>query len=484
MERLHYDHPVSSAEEAARDIRSDDTLLISGTGGVANPKAIARALATSNRDLNLTIVSGGTVGEEIDVALTEANAVARRFPYQNQAETREAINRGEIAYHDLHLSQYSDKVEHFYHDESTAIVEAIEVGRDWFVPSLAVGPTPAYVANADSLVIELNETFPLELKQLHDVYRPGDPPGRRPVPLTAPDERIGSSRIAFDPGKLRCIVRTNDQGKQAYSFREPNDADRAIAANFTDFLIEESRRVDAFSETIHLQFGAGSLGNALMSSLSSVDIPDRDLVYYGEIIMDGLFDMLDEGKLTAASATSLALSGDMQRRLIENIDEYASDIVLRPSDISNDPSIISQFGVVGVNSALEVDIYGHANSSHVGGTRLVNGVGGSGNFIRNGFVGVVALPSRTASGTSRIVPMVPHVDHTEQDIDVVITEQGVADLRWCSPLERAEELISNCAHPDARSELRTYLAEAESGGGHIHHDLEAAVKWHAGSEDP
>lgn len=477
MERLHYDHPVSSAEEAARDIRSDDTLLISGTGGVANPKAIPHALVTSDRDLNLTVVSGGTVGEEIDVALTRANAVARRFPYQNQAETREAINRGEIAYHDLHLSQYSDKVEHFYHDKSTAIVEAIEVGRDWFVPSLAVGPTPAYVASADSLVIELNETFPLELKQLHDVYRPGDPPERRPVPLTAPDERIGSSRIAFDPGKLRCIVRSNDQGKQAYSFREPNDADRAIAVNFTDFLIEESRRVDAFSETIHLQFGAGSLGNALMRSLGSVDIPDRDLVYFGEIIMDGLFDMLDGGNLKSASATALALSTDVQDRLIDDIDAYSEDIVLRPSEISNNPSLITQFGVIGVNSALEVDIYGHANSSHIDGTHLVNGVGGSGNYIRNGFIGVVALPSVTANGISRIVPMVPHVDHTEQDIDLVITEQGVADLRWCSPLERAEALVSNCAHPEARPGLREYLNEAESGGGHIHHDVEAAARW-------
>lgn len=477
--RLEYEHPVMDAETAAQSIEADATLLTSGSGGVAYPKAVPSALASSDRSLALTVITGGTVGDEIDVDLVESGAVARRFPYQNQAASRDAINDGRIAFHDQHLSQYSDKVEHFYRGHTVAVVEAIAVGEDWFVPSLAVGPTPAYVDRADELLIELNDNPPLEVGDLHDVYRPGSPPEREPVPLTAPDERIGERKVRFDPGKLRGVVRTGRTGSQAYSFRDPTEIDEAIAGNFIEFLKEESRTVEAFSDTICLQFGAGSLGNALMGSLKSVDVDGRDLVYYGEIIMDGLLDMIDAGKLKSASATALALSDEGQQRLVEDIQRYAEDIVLRPSGISNDPSIITQFGVIGVNSALEVDIYGHANSTHVNGTHLVNGVGGSGNFIRNGFVGVVALPSVTSDGTSRIVPMVPHVDHTEQDIDIVITEQGVADLRFCSPLERAERLIASCAHPDVRDDLRSYLDEAESEtGGHIPHDLTAAVSWH------
>lgn len=483
MERLHFDHPVVDAETAAETIGETETVLLSGTGGVAYPKEVLRCLANADRNLDLTVISGGTVGDVVDKDLVEADAIARRYPYQNQAESRDAINRGDIAFHDPHLSQYSDKVEHFLPGDAVAIVEAIEVGEDWFVPSLAVGPTPAYVERADRVIVELNERYPLELKELHDVYRPESPPDRKPIPLTAPDERIGTERIPMDPGKVECVVRTTDPGTQSYSFREVNDTDQSIADNFTDFLLRESRDVDAYSDTIHLQFGAGSLGNALMSALSAVDIPDRDLVYFGEIIMDGLLDMIDEGKLQAASATALALSTEGQRRLIDDIETYAEDIVLRPSEISNNPSLINQFGVMGVNSALEVDIYGHVNSSHIDGRQLVSGVGGSGNYIRNGFVGVVALPSITGGGTSRVVPMVPHVDHTEQDVDVIITEHGVADLRWCSPDERAEEIISACAHPEVRTELREYRSRAKSHGGHIHHDLSSAFDWQEPSVD-
>jgi succinyl-CoA:acetate CoA-transferase len=155
-------------------------------------------------------------------------------------------------------------------------------------------------------------------------------------------------------------------------------------------------------------------------------------------------------------------------------------VVLRPSDVSNSPELIRRFGVVAVNSALEVDVYGHANSTHLNGSHLVNGIGGSGDFIRNAHLSVVTLQSTAAGGDiSRIVPMVPHVDHTEHDISVVVTEQGVADLRGLDPRERAEALVEQCAHPDYRADLRTYLDRAEASGGHMPHDLDTALSWHA-----
>jgi succinyl-CoA:acetate CoA-transferase len=122
-----------------------------------------------------------------------------------------------------------------------------------------------------------------------------------------------------------------------------------------------------------------------------------------------------------------------------------------------------------------VDVYGHVNSTHIGGTHVVNGVGGSADFTRHCPLAVVVLPSMTGGGTSRVVPMVSHVDHTEHDVDVVVTEQGVADLRGLSPRERAAELLE-CAHPDVRGDLRAYLDRA-GGSGHIPHDLGTAFDW-------
>jgi succinyl-CoA:acetate CoA-transferase len=335
------------------------------------------------------------------------------------------------------------------------------------------------VAAADRLIVELNEAQPLALQSLHDVYRPAPPPHREPIPLTEPSGRIGEPKIRFDADKLAAVVRT-EAADSPYEFRDPTDVDLAIADNLVGFLHSEMECNPVLAESIALQFGVGSLGNALMGAFESVDFGDRDVVYFGEVMQDGLLDMLDAGNLRAASAASLALSTEGQERLFEDIERYRESVVLRPSDVSNSPELIRRFGVVAVNSALEVDVYGHANSTHLNGSHLVNGIGGSGDFIRNAHLSVVTLQSTAAGGDiSRIVPMVPHVDHTEHDISVVVTEQGVADLRGLDPRERAEALVEQCAHPDYRADLRTYLDRAEASGGHMPHDLDTALSWHA-----
>ena len=233
----------------------------------------------------------------------------------------------------------------------------------------------------------------------------------------------------------------------------------------------------AFDDRVALQFGVGSLGNALMGALEGVPFGSRELVYYGEVIQDGLLDLLDSGRLDSASAASLALSADGQTRLFEDIERYAESIVLRPSAISNSPALIRQLGVIAVNSALEVDLYGHVNSTHLAGSRIVNGIGGSGDFLRNAPLSIVTLGATAADGDiSRIVPMVPHVDHTEHDVDVVITDEGVADLRGLAPAARAEALIANCAAPAYRAALERYR-ETAAGSGHEPHDRSRALDW-------
>ena len=362
-------------------------------------------------------------------------------------------------------------------DPDVAVVEAIAVGEGWFIPSMSIGQTPAFVASADELIVEINKSQPLGLQMIHDIYRRDAPPDRGSIPLISPSERIGDPFIYFPPEKLSAVVETN-RPDSTYSFREPRDDDLAIAENFGQFLLGEIRRSPVFENSVHLQFGVGSLGNALMGELKELDFDGRKVIYFGELIQDGLLDMLDTGELESASATSLALTENGQERLLANIDRYAEDILLRPADISNNPGLIDRFGIVGVNSAIEFDIYGNVNSTHARGTRMINGIGGSGDFNRNSLVTICALPSTHNNGEiSRVVPMAFHVDHTEHDVDVFITEQGVADVRGLSPIERAELIVEECSHPTFRPALRDYLSDVRTQDEHIPHDIHRAVEW-------
>ena len=478
VDRVDGDVSELSAAAAAEMISNDATMTVSGFGSVGYPKAVPLALADSERDLSLTVISGGSVGEEIDTALVEADAIARRFPYQATSIARDAVNTGKIALHDRHIGGLADEIVfEGLASPDVAVVEAVAVGEDWLIPTTSVGHTPAYVEQADNLVVEVNAVQPRDLAQFHDIYRPAMPPQREPIPLTDPGERIGDPKIRFDPEKLVGVVRT-DHRDSPYSFRTPTDEDQAIAANLRSFLTDELERNPVFAETLRLQFGVGSLGNALVGELADADFGDRSVSYYGEVIQDGLLDLLADGDLTVASATTLALSAEGQDRLFENIDTFAEDVVLRPADVSNAAETIKRMGVFAVNSALEVDLYGHVNSTHVDGSHLINGIGGSNDYNRHAAVSVVALPSTASDGAiSRVVPMAPHVDHTEHDVSAVITEQGIADLRGLSPRERAVELIENCAHPDYRTELSRYYEQSLEQGGHMPHDLSTAFDW-------
>jgi len=109
--------------------------------------------------------------------------------------------------------------------------------------------------------------------------------------------------------------------------------------------------------------------------------------------------------------------------------------------------------------------------------RMMNGIGGSGDFERNAYLSIFTCPSVAKGGViSSIVPFVSHQDHSEHDVNVIVTEQGVADLRGKSPMQRAELLIEKCAHPDYKQLLWDYLKLGT--GGHTRHYLPAAFAMH------
>jgi len=127
-----------------------------------------------------------------------------------------------------------------------------------------------------------------------------------------------------------------------------------------------------------------------------------------------------------------------------------------------------------------VDIYGHVNSTHVTGSQLMNGIGGSGDFLRNGALTFIVTPSTAKNGCiSAIVPMVSHMDHSEHSVDVVVTEHGLVDTRPLTPRQVAEQIIKTCAHPDYRDLLWDYYQRAiYTHGGHEPHLLDEAFGFH------
>jgi len=228
-----------------------------------------------------------------------------------------------------------------------------------------------------------------------------------------------------------------------------------------------------------IQSGVGQVTNAVLRELGSGGF--RDLSMYTETLQDSALELLEQGVFRLASTCAMSLTEPAQARFYEKIDFFRERIILRSQEISNHPEVVRRLGLVSLNTPIEVDIYGNVNSTHIMGTCMMNGIGGSGDFARNARVNLFATASTAKGGDiSCIVPMVSHVDHTEHDTQIIVTEQGVADLRWKTPRERADLLIDRCAHPDYRPQLREYVRQAEAAakGLHTPHDLRRALSWH------
>ena len=229
-----------------------------------------------------------------------------------------------------------------------------------------------------------------------------------------------------------------------------------------------------------IQSGVGNVANAVLAGLDDSEF--TDLVAFTEVLQDGMLDLLDSGTLRETSATSFGLSSDGVRRFVAGIDDYKGRILLRSEEISNHPELVRRLGVLAMNGMIEADIYGNVNSTHVMGSAIMNGIGGSGDFARNAFCNFFLSPSTAKGGAiSAIVPMVSHVDHTEHDVHVVVTEQGLADLRGLAPRDRAPRIIEGCAHPSFRDQLRDYFDRALAArpkARHTPHLLDEALSWH------
>ncbi len=474
---------IKTADEAAELIKDGMAVGISGFTNAGYPKVVTHALAEqakAGRDIKIDLYSGASVGPEVDTELVEAGIIRKRFPYQTNSNLRKAINSGKVDYADMHLGRSPEFIAAGHVKKpDIALVEALAITEDGnLIPTTSVGNTPTYVAEADSVIVEIAMAKPLELEGMADVYMCEKPPMRQPIPLTHPGDRIGKPYIDCGWDKIAAIV-ISDKSDLTRPLAAISEDSKKIGQNIIKFLENEVKAGRMGNSLLPIQSGVGSVANAVLYGLADSEF--SGLTCYTEVIQDSMLDLVKSGKADVASCTALAPSPEAQVEFFKDIDFYKKHIIFRPQEISNSIEVSHRLGLIAMNTALEVDIYGNVNSTHVQGKKMMNGIGGSGDFSRSASLVIFTTSSIAKDGAiSSIVPMCPHVDHTEHEVMVIVTEQGYADLRGLSPKERAVAIIENCAHPDYKDALMDYFKRAcEQAPCQTPHILDEALSWHS-----
>ncbi|MGL4831830.1 MAG: acetyl-CoA hydrolase/transferase family protein [Propionibacteriaceae bacterium] len=480
---------IMSAADAAALIKDGDQIGFAGFTGAGYPKEFPIALATRIKEAHargesfkVNVLTGASTAPELDGALAEADGVNWRAPYQSDPIMRNKINEGSALYSDLHLSHHTLQLSQgFFGPLNVAVVEAAAITPEGeLIPTSSVGANRTYLEMADKIIIEVNTWQSEDLFGMHDIYYGTSalPPHREPIPITATGDLIGQKTFRVDLSKVVAVIETDSADRNS-PFKPLDDDSKRIAGHLLDWLDNEVKQGRLSKHLNPLQSGVGNIANAVLAGLK--DGPFENLTSYTEVIQDGMIDLIDSGKVTVASATSFSLSPEMAEYVNTHAKDYIDKMVLRPQDVSNHPEVIRRLGVIACNGMIEADIYGNVNSTHIMGSKMMNGIGGSGDFTRNAWAACFVTPSTAKNGAiSAIVPMVSHHDHTEHDVDVIITEQGLADLRGLAPRQRTKLIIENCAHPDYRAALTEYVERAAkvANGMHTPHDFATSFSFH------
>ena len=464
---------VKQAAEASEVIKNGMTVAVGGYTSCGYPKAVIRALAeraNSGEQLRLSVVSGSNNGV-VDTILAEASIVARRAPMIESKVIAGQINKGSVSYCEQQMNRMPHllRAEAFGHID-VAVVEAVAVNSDGsFVPSSSVGFVPLLVQLADKVIIEVNAAMPGQLEGMHDIYMPDG----GPIPIVSAGQRIGAASVPCDIRKISAIV-MSDEPDEVTALAPVKPEQAAIDDNLFNFLELEMKR-RGIKQLPPVQTGFGNLAAEIVNALGRSNF--SDISFFGGVAQEANIKLAASGKAKAVSCGSVKMSSEV-KRLIEENEDVRRRVVIRNGEITNNSEVIARLAPITLTSGIEMDIYGNVNSSHISGSKIVNGLGGGANFAANAGLSVMMIVSTGKGGAiSTIVPMVSHQDISEHDIDVVVTENGVADLRGKSDVERAREIIENCAGA-YKDQLRSYLERAVAAGGHHPVLLDEALSWH------
>src|SRR5690625_4554741 len=471
---------VITPEEAAKLIKDKMKIAISGFALFGEPTLFLKKLAErgNKESFSIDLYTGASIGSEGDGSMVEADLINKRIPYQAHPILRSEINNHHVNYIDEHLSQTGETLRQgIYGPIDYTIIEATKITENGeLILSGSVGNTPIFAEKAKHIIIEINLNLPEEYEGLHDIYIPNDQGKRQEIPLMHAEDRIGSPGLKIDLDKV-CGVIISEENDTPTPLFEPNQATEQIASNLLNFFDDEIEAKRLTKELAPLQSGVGSVANAVLNGMK--DCHFRDIIVSSEVLQDGMFDLIEAGVVKFVSTTALALSEKRYETLAEDLKKHRNKILMRPQEISNNPEVIRRLGVIAINTAIEVDIYGNVNSTHLNGSHIMNGIGGSGDFTRNARISIFVTQSIAKDGKiSTIVTFASHIDHPNNDIDLIVTEQVYADLRGLNPRETAKSIINNCMHPTYKQQAFNYLNKALLDGGNTPHILPEAFDWH------
>ncbi|KAG7848853.1 hypothetical protein KL941_001671 [Ogataea angusta] len=488
---------LRTAEECIPLFQHGQYLGWSGFTGVGAPKVVPQALVDHVEKNNLqgklafNLFVGASAGPE-ESQWAQNDMVLRRAPHQVGKPIAAAINSNKTQFFDKHLSMFPQDLTYGYYTMNKAndlldytIIEATAITEDGaIVPGPAVGASPEMLSCSDKIIIEVNTATP-SFEGLHDIDMPEHPPFRKPYPYTSVDHKNGLHAIPVDPSRVVAVVESTTPDRVP----DPAPSDetsRRIASHLIEFF-EHEVNAGRMPDNLHpLQSGIGNVANAIIGGLA--DSSFKNLTVWTEVLQDSFLPFFETGAMDYATATSIRLSKDGFKKFFDNWDLFSKKLCLRSQVVSNSPELIRRLGVIAMNTPVEVDIYAHANSTNVNGSRMLNGLGGSADFLRNAKLSIMhtpaARPTKTdPTGISCVVPFASHIDQTEHDLDVIVTDFGLADLRGCSPKERVSKIINQCAHPDYRAQLQDYYDRAlfyceKKKTMHEPHILKDAFKMH------
>lgn len=255
--------------------------------------------------------------------------------------------------------------------------------------------------------MELNTWHSTKLIGMHDIYEIEAPWYRSPIRITQPVEIIGMPYIEVSPEHIKGIILTH-QPDEARSMTPSTETTDCIGQHMADFLVDNMQRGYINSKKLILQSGVGSGANAVLGALGQcTEVPDFNI--YTEVLQEEPLRLIQEGRVVSASTGALTISSEHLKNLYKNINDYRGRLLIRPSEISNCPEIIARLGICSLNTAIEVDIYGHVNSTKILGTKMMNGVGGSADFTCNAMLATFTCGSTAKDGKSvascRFAPM-------------------------------------------------------------------------------
>jgi acyl-CoA hydrolase len=471
-------------EEAVKLVADRDMIAISGFTKSGEPKtffpALARHLARNAPDTKIGLFSGASLSEEVENPI--ASYVGKRGPYMSSSVSRQMINAGEMDFSDVHLSSFAKNLVYgFYGKIDAAVVEISRIRPNGSVIlSSSVGISAEALALADKIILEVNPTIP-DYTGFHDIALPSvHPRVSWPIPVVNVRDRVGTPYVEIDKNKVVAIIEST-RPDYPINFKPATVCDRRIAENVIEFLLYCQKTFDWGKRLPPIQSGVGNVANAIVGQL--YDSPFTKIRFWTEVFQDGMMRFVeDEDKFECASATAMSFSEKGRSEFMRLFPKCRERLVLRPMWLSNNAELISRLFVIAMNTPIEVDIYGHVNSTHVDGSKVINGLGGSGDFLRHAYLSIVHTPSvrrlKNGKTVSCVMPYVRHIDHTEHDINCVITEQGFAlNTEIRSAKRRAEDIINRCAHPHFRPLLLDYLRLAGAGDEPRPTDMDVLQNW-------